>query len=73
LLDIALETGELLAGAGKVPSGTFPEGTFDEWLKSKIEVPRSTAYQYISLYNHKNQIAAASISKNKLLTFLNHI
>jgi hypothetical protein len=59
LLDIALETGELLADAGNVPTGTFPEGTFDEWLKSKIIFPRRTAYRYISLYNHKNQIADA--------------
>jgi hypothetical protein len=59
LLDIALETGGLLADAANVRTRTFAEGTFNEWLKSKINFPRSTAYQYISLFNHKNQIAAA--------------
>jgi hypothetical protein len=59
LLDIALETGELLAGAANVPLGTFAEGTFDKWLNANITFHKVTAYRYISLYNHKNQIASA--------------
>jgi hypothetical protein len=59
LLDIALETGGLLADAGSVQDCTFPEGTFDEWLKANITFSRRTAYNYISLFNHKNQIASA--------------
>jgi hypothetical protein len=59
LLGIAIETGGLLADAANVPTGTFAEGTFDEWLEANIAFPKRTAYRYISLYNHKNQIASA--------------
>jgi hypothetical protein len=59
LLDIALETGEALAEAGKVSTDTFPEGTFDAWLEANIAFSRKTAYRYISLFNHRNQIKGA--------------
>jgi type VI protein secretion system component VasK len=54
LLDTALGMGEVLAGLAKVQVRTFAD-----WLQSNTNIPRSTAYQYISLYNYRNQIAAA--------------
>jgi hypothetical protein len=54
LFDVALGIGEVLAELGKVRTRTFPE-----WLQSNTNIPRSTAYQYMSLYNYRNQVAAA--------------
>jgi hypothetical protein len=54
LLDVALGMGEVLAELGNLPVGTFPE-----WLQNNTNIPQRTAYRYISLYNYRNQIAAA--------------
>jgi hypothetical protein len=54
LLDVALGMGEVLAELAKVQSRTFAD-----WLQSNTNIPRSTAYQYMSLYNYRSQVAAA--------------
>ena len=55
LLDIALSIGEMLAGLQMSHSETFAE-----WVEKNLDFSRPTAYRYISLFNHKNQISEAS-------------
>jgi hypothetical protein len=45
LLDAAIGLGEVLAGLGNRPTGGFPE-----WLKSSTNIPKRTAYWYMSLF-----------------------
>jgi flagellar biosynthesis GTPase FlhF len=54
LLDVALGMGEVLAELANVPTGTFAK-----WLLNNTNIPERTAYRYMSLYNYRNQIAAA--------------
>jgi hypothetical protein len=55
LVDIALSIGEALS----IAAGNFPAGNFPEWLEREISCPKTTAYRCMSLFNYKEQIAAA--------------
>jgi hypothetical protein len=55
LLDIALGIGEVLSKLEKTQLGNF-----QKWLDSNTAIPHTTGCRYISLYNYRNQIAAAN-------------
>jgi len=55
LINDALEIGDLLIQAQK----NCEHGEFVSWLGKNINFSDRTAYKYISLFNHKNQIASA--------------
>jgi len=54
LIDIALNIGEVLATVQKSHNETFAE-----WVETNLTFSRPTAYRFISLYNHKNQVSGA--------------
>ena len=54
LMDIALSIGEVLTNVQMSHSETFAE-----WIDKNIKFSRPTAYRYISLFNHRDQISGA--------------
>jgi hypothetical protein len=58
LLDIALGI-----GAALYEVRMSHKTTFEKWMEDNIHIHRSTAYQYMSLYNYRNQIKAESLNE----------
>ena len=54
LLDIALGIGEVLRKLENSHAGNF-----QSWMSS-LQIPKTTAYRYVTLYEYRNQIAAAN-------------
>jgi hypothetical protein len=55
IIAYAIKIGELL----DIVKINLEKNDFEMWVKENISFATRTAYRYISLFNHKNQIAAA--------------